>query len=194
MRFDTDLLTYDGGVEIERQVKLLEDISSINGDFSYSFSIPNTAKNRALLGIRSLNSTAFWNSKIETEILNNSGVPIYKGYLQIEGQDKNEHDETMAAAICLLGDDDMYNISRAFISFKFNEEDIKEIKALIEFPDDTKWSYYPNEIELYTDPHIASAKSFDFFLGWSTFLSETIFNSLISSRRRGILGIATLSS
>jgi hypothetical protein len=90
MKFDSDILTYDGGVEIERQVKLFEDISSVNGDYSYSFSIPNTAKNRALLGIRSLNSTAFWNTKIETEILNNSGVPIYRGYLQIESQTSTE--------------------------------------------------------------------------------------------------------
>jgi hypothetical protein len=78
----------DYGIEVERKAKLLEDISSISRDYSYSFEMPNTQENRSLLGIKVINSLAFWNTTIPAQVVNDSGATMYTGYVQIEGEDK----------------------------------------------------------------------------------------------------------
>jgi hypothetical protein len=83
------LVASDYGIDIERQAKLLEDISSINGDYSYSFELPNTQENRQLLGIKTVNSTAYWNTTIPAELTNEGGQALYSGFLQIESETRD---------------------------------------------------------------------------------------------------------
>lgn len=89
VKIGDSFLEFNGVIEIERQIKLFDDISTVNGDYSYSFDVPNTSYNRDILGIKSVNSEIYWNIRIDAEILNNSGITIYYGYIQISEETKD---------------------------------------------------------------------------------------------------------
>lgn len=44
IRVAGEFLDFNEEIEIERQIKLFEDIDSTNGDFSYTFELPKTLK------------------------------------------------------------------------------------------------------------------------------------------------------
>lgn len=78
-------LDFDDVVEVERQVKLFENIDETWGDFSYSFELAKTTNNMKLLGYPlpdNISKQTY--QRIEASILNDSGEILYKGYLRIE--------------------------------------------------------------------------------------------------------------
>lgn len=72
-------------IQVEKKVKLLDDISTVDGDFSYSFSIPSTKHNEDIIRFYNINnSDKPWNFKIAASIEDDSGIPIYLGYIRGE--------------------------------------------------------------------------------------------------------------
>lgn len=75
----------DVDVENEKNLKLLDDIAGISGDYSYSFEIPNTAEIRNRLGVSSFTQTNKLIYQRQSATLEYNGVPIYTGFIRVEG-------------------------------------------------------------------------------------------------------------
>lgn len=72
-------------IQVEKKVKILDDISTVDGDFSYSFTIPFTQPNEDIIRFYSINNSDVpWNFKIPAEIQDDSGISIYLGYIKGE--------------------------------------------------------------------------------------------------------------
>lgn len=85
IKIGDDYLDFNGDVEMERSARILESFSSTSGDFSYSFDISNTAYNRKLLGVESINQTNKPNYlSIEAVLENNEGVGLYYGMIRVD--------------------------------------------------------------------------------------------------------------
>lgn len=86
IRVSGGFLDFNDLVEMERQVKLIEEISATDGDFSYSFDLPKTDRNTYLLGNPqpdNLNKPVY--QRIDADLLSEQGAEVGKGYLRIEG-------------------------------------------------------------------------------------------------------------
>lgn len=79
----------DTDVYIDRKVKLFEDISAADGDVSYTIELPPTTKNKRILGLEDINikPKPIYN-EVLCDILNDSGVNLYRGSLKVESSDK----------------------------------------------------------------------------------------------------------
>jgi hypothetical protein len=85
LKVNNEFLDFDEDVEIERQVKLFEDISATAGDFSYSFNIPKTTPNLSKLGFPFVDvSGKVIYKNIFCDVLDNEGVVLYKGKLKVQ--------------------------------------------------------------------------------------------------------------
>jgi len=84
IKVDNEYLDFNEDIEIEQKANLFEDIASSHGDFSYSFEIQNTTRNKKLLGIESVNKLPSYSTRISCVLFNNSGEDLYHGYLRIE--------------------------------------------------------------------------------------------------------------
>lgn len=72
-------------IEVDKKVKLFEEFTTVQGDFSYSFSIPSIQNNESLIRFYSpLNSNKPWNFKIPAEVQDDSGITLYKGFIRGE--------------------------------------------------------------------------------------------------------------
>lgn len=86
IKIGDDYLEYEGDIEIEKKIKLFEDIEATEGDFSYQFEVFLTAKNIRLLGIPFAdNSSKPVYNNIDCQLLGEDGLMLYSGYLRIEG-------------------------------------------------------------------------------------------------------------
>lgn len=81
----SEYLDFNEDVEIQKQAKLFEEISTSNGDFSYSFDVPFTAHNAKKLGLPfpDIDNKIIY-KKVDAEILNNEGLTISLGYVRVE--------------------------------------------------------------------------------------------------------------
>jgi hypothetical protein len=85
IKVSNDFLDFAPDVEMERQIKLFEDISTTDGDFSYSFEIPKTIKNTRLLQNPfpdNINKPVY--QQIPALLLGDSGAELYDGYIRVE--------------------------------------------------------------------------------------------------------------
>lgn len=86
IKVGNEFLEFNELVEMEKQVKLLEDLSTSDGDFSYSFSLQKTITNSRILQNPqpdNINKPVY--QKIEASLLSDSGEETFKGFLRIEG-------------------------------------------------------------------------------------------------------------
>lgn len=84
VRIGTDFLDFNDNIEIDRKVKLFEEIGNTDGDFSYSFDVPWTAKNILLLGIPLPDvfpKTIY--QGIAADLLTNNGDMISPGFIRV---------------------------------------------------------------------------------------------------------------
>jgi len=90
---DTDYLElYEGtDIDVDRQSKLFESLDTTSGDFSYSFTFPNTSGNFSKLGIPTvpLNGKIIYKNII-ADIIDDDGDTLYRGKLRVEEYDDNE--------------------------------------------------------------------------------------------------------
>lgn len=85
LRVNDEYLDFNDLVEVEKQIKLFEEISSADGDFSYSFEIPKTINNIRILGNPqpdNINKQVY--QRIPAILLTDGGEETFKGYLRIE--------------------------------------------------------------------------------------------------------------
>ncbi len=85
LKVNDEYLDFDGDIEIERQVKLFEEIDTTDGDYSYEFDLQYTSHNARVLGLPFPdNSTKIVYQKINCQVLGNDGMQIYDGFLRVE--------------------------------------------------------------------------------------------------------------
>lgn len=85
IRVSGEFLDFNEEIEVEKQIKLFEDISTTDGDFSYQFELPKTLNNtRILQNPFPDNISKPVYQRINADLLSNSGAELYKGYLRIE--------------------------------------------------------------------------------------------------------------
>ena len=85
IQVDNDYLEFNDLIEIEKQIKLLEEIATTDGDFSYSFQLQKTIKNTKLLGNPfpdNIRKPVY--QRIPAKILTDEGAKTFDGYLRIE--------------------------------------------------------------------------------------------------------------
>lgn len=86
IKVSNEFLDFDDLIEIEKQIKLFEEISTTDGDFSYAFDLQKTLNNTRILGNPMPdNISKLVYQKIPTKILSDSGAETFDGYLRIEG-------------------------------------------------------------------------------------------------------------
>jgi hypothetical protein len=79
-----EYLDFNGSVPVRRKYKTFDNISQTQGDMSYDIEINNTAHNRRLLGISTVNTTL--TNNVSATVYNDSGNFVYSGYLRIENR------------------------------------------------------------------------------------------------------------
>lgn len=86
LKVSEEYLDFDDLIEMERQIKLFEDLSTTDGDYSYSFELQKTINNTRLLGNpQPDNISKLVYTKIPASIVSESGVETYKGFIRVEG-------------------------------------------------------------------------------------------------------------
>lgn len=85
IKVDGGYLDFDDQIEVEKQIKLFEDIATSDGDFSYAFEVERTANNTRLFNNPMpdvLTKPVY--QKIPASLINNEGTEAYTGYIRIE--------------------------------------------------------------------------------------------------------------
>jgi hypothetical protein len=85
IKVSNEFLDFNELIEVEKQIKLFEDISTTDGDFSYAFDIPKTLKNTRLLGNPmpdNINKPVY--QQIPAQLLGDSGAELHDGYIRVE--------------------------------------------------------------------------------------------------------------
>lgn len=86
IKVSNEFLDFNDEIEVEKQIKLFEDISTTDGDFSYEFELPKTLNNTRLLQNPfpdNINKPVY--QRIPARILSDGGAELYDGYLRIQG-------------------------------------------------------------------------------------------------------------
>lgn len=85
LKVDDEYLDFNDLIEVEKQIKLFEDISTTDGDFSYAFTLPKTLNNVRLLGNPmpdNISKPVY--QKIPATLMTDGGEETFKGYLRVE--------------------------------------------------------------------------------------------------------------
>lgn len=91
LKVSNDYLDCDVDVEVERKIKLFEEIDSSDGDVSFAFDVEETNKNFRLLGIPHPDSISkLVYQRIPCDLQDDSGVSLYDGFLRIERRVKRD--------------------------------------------------------------------------------------------------------
>lgn len=85
IKVGSEYLDFNGSVEVERKVKLFEEIDSADGDVSFGFDIPWTAHNVKTLNFPlpdNLSKSVY--QRIDCDLQDDNGLSVYTGFLRIE--------------------------------------------------------------------------------------------------------------
>lgn len=78
-------LDFDGEVDMEKQVKILEEIDTTSGDYSYEFELPATSHNLSALGNpRPDVSNKSVYQEVRAELQDDDGITLYYGSLYVQ--------------------------------------------------------------------------------------------------------------
>lgn len=85
LKVNGEYLDFNGDIEIEKKIKLFEDIETTDGDVSFAFELELTSHNIKVLRIPfpDVSSKRVYNIQ-DTEVLNDEGLRINKGSIRIE--------------------------------------------------------------------------------------------------------------
>lgn len=85
LKVNSEYLDFNADIDIERKVKLFEDIETNDGDLSFSFQLDLTSRNLAIIGaVLPDASSKLVYSKIPCGVYSNEGLLINSGSLRIE--------------------------------------------------------------------------------------------------------------
>lgn len=78
-------LDFDGDIFVDKQAKLFEEISTSNGDFSYSFSLEKTSNNLQILSfpLPDIKDKTIY-SELQASLLNDDGLTVYDGFIRVD--------------------------------------------------------------------------------------------------------------
>lgn len=85
IKVSNEFLDFNDLIEMEKQIKLFEDISTTDGDFSYAFELQKTLHNTKLLQNPfpdNISKPVY--QKIPAQLLSDSGAETYDGYIRVE--------------------------------------------------------------------------------------------------------------
>ena len=85
IKVDNEFLEFEELIEVEKQIKLFEEISTTDGDFSYAFELQKTLTNTRLLQNPlpdNISKPVY--QKIPARLLSDSGAETFNGFLRIE--------------------------------------------------------------------------------------------------------------
>jgi hypothetical protein len=85
LKANNEFLEFNDLIEVEKQIKLFEDISTTDGDFSYSFDLAKTLNNSRILGNPfpdNILKPVY--QKIPAQLLTEQGAETFDGYIRIE--------------------------------------------------------------------------------------------------------------
>lgn len=84
-------LDFKGSVEVEKKIKLFENLDSSDGDFSFQFDVPETSNNVRLISypVPDSSSKIVYN-RIDCDLQDDSGVSLYTGFLRVERRVRRE--------------------------------------------------------------------------------------------------------
>ena len=83
LKANGEYLDFNGDIEIESQIKLFEEISTSNGEFSYDIDIQDNGFNRKILGIPRADTVKIIYQEVQSEVIDDTGQSIYIGKLQV---------------------------------------------------------------------------------------------------------------
>lgn len=85
IKVSNEFLDFNDLIEVEKQIKLIEEISTTDGDFSYAFELQKTIHNTRLLGNPLPdNISKYVYQKIPAKLLSDNGVETFDGYIRLE--------------------------------------------------------------------------------------------------------------
>jgi len=85
IKVSNEFLEFDELIEVEKQIKLFEEISTTDGDFSYAFELGKTLTNtRILQNPQPDNISKLVYQKIPAKLLSDSGAETFDGFIRIE--------------------------------------------------------------------------------------------------------------
>lgn len=85
LKVNNEYLEFHADIEVERQVKLFEELDTTDGDFSYQFDIPITSNNLRILQIPLPDaSSKRVYQEIDCQAISDDGQVLYDGFLRIE--------------------------------------------------------------------------------------------------------------
>jgi len=88
IKISNEFLDFSDLIEVEKQIKLFEEIATTDGDFSYSFELQKTINNtRILQNPQPDNISKLVYQKIPAQLLTDDGNMVHDGYLRIESID-----------------------------------------------------------------------------------------------------------
>lgn len=133
LKVGNEYLDFNGSVEVERKIKLFEDLSTSDGDVSFQFEVEDTNKNTRLLGYPVPDSsTKLVYNRIPCDLQDESGVSLYEGFLRIEQRKKR----TIALSF-FSGNSNWFGMIEGNLSdLDFSSYDIEQTQANIE----TSWT------------------------------------------------------
>jgi hypothetical protein len=86
IKVSNEFLEFNELIEVEKQIKLFEEISTTDGDFSYSFELQKTITNtRILQNPQPDNISKIVYQKIPAQLITDDGNMIHDGYMRVEG-------------------------------------------------------------------------------------------------------------
>jgi hypothetical protein len=84
LKANGEYLDFNDDIEVESQVKLFEDIESMQGDWSYSFQLSKTNNNLKILGLPFPDTVKSIYRSIPAEVIDDSGFKVYTGSLRVD--------------------------------------------------------------------------------------------------------------
>lgn len=84
IKVDSSFIKLNDEPVIVKQAKT-PDLLDAAGDFSYQFTIPNTAEIRSIIGVKSIYTESF---NVNAELVTDDGIALYVGILNVEGIQK----------------------------------------------------------------------------------------------------------
>lgn len=85
LKVNHEYLEFNQDIEIEKKIKLFEEIDRTQGDFSYQFEVPRTSVNQRIFRLYSINQNdKIIYKEVPCQILGDDGLPLYEGYIRVD--------------------------------------------------------------------------------------------------------------
>lgn len=183
LRANGEILDFNDLIEVEKQIKLFEEIDTTDGDFSYAFDLEKTLHNSQSLGNPfpdNILKPVY--QKIPSQLLSENGAEIFNGYIRIEKI------TTVYQCSFFAGNNNWFGLlSDKLSALDWSQYDIDQSEAnIVAAIDNTEGVVFPlvDNGGLVTRGN-AQLKVEDFVAGIYT---KTVFNKIFSSHGIKIRG------